>query len=89
MIDNSHIYSNKIINDINHFSINFILRLCKTIVVSMLILQMNPHLYFFIKNIITIHISMCYIKYAKKSIKLTERMKNVYKKTHLVYYLNA
>ena len=32
MIDNSYIYSNKINHDINHFSINFILILCKNIV---------------------------------------------------------
>lgn len=65
MIDNNHIHSNKIINDINHFSINFILRLCKTIVENSYIVA--TQCFELIKK--------SYTKYAKKSIKLTENAK--------------
>ena len=65
MIDNSHIYSNKTNHDINHFSINFILRLCKTIV---------ENSYIVATQCLEL-IKKSYTKYAKKSIKLTENAK--------------
>ena len=65
MIDNSYIYSNKINHDINHFSINFILILCKNIVENSYIVATQCFEL----------IKMNYIKYAKKSIKLTENVK--------------
>lgn len=66
MIDNSHIYSNKTYHNINHFSINFTLRLCKTIIENSYIVA--TQCFELIKT--------NYIKYAKKSIKLTENVKN-------------
>ena len=65
MIDNSHIHSNKTYHNINHFSINFILRLCKTIIENSYIVATQCFEL----------IKMNYIKYAKKSIKLTENVK--------------